>query len=141
MKQKSKLFSLFIVFVVASVISTSGLAIGADISPPGNLSPILGKRWKEAAMTKLESITDIRNTSFHVRMQADLTNNDESLQKLYTAHEQLLDRFYAENEDMMIPSQYRAAKWDLEYFMRLVDLAYHYYLDRGSNAGPMHLDG
>jgi hypothetical protein len=30
---------------------------------------------------------------------------------------------------MMAPQQYEAAMKDIEYFMRMVDLAYHYYAD------------
>jgi len=29
----------------------------------------------------------------------------------------------------LAPHQYEAAKKDFEYFLRLVDLAYHYYAD------------
>ncbi len=32
-----------------------------------------------------------------------------------------------ENEEMIAPQQYEAAKKDFEYFMRLVDLAIAYY--------------
>ena len=50
----------------------------------------------------------------------------ESIRMAEKAFQQLIDRFYQENEDMMAPQQYEAAKKDFEYFMRLVDLAYHY---------------
>jgi hypothetical protein len=41
--------------------------------------------------------------------------------------QQLVDRFYQENEDLMAAQQYRAAKKDYEYFIRLVELALAYY--------------
>ena len=41
-----------------------------------------------------------------------------------------MDRFYHENEDMIPPQQYEAAKNNFEYFMRLVDLAMAYYRER-----------
>jgi len=79
-------------------------------------------------MTKLESITDIRHTVFHLRLQYELIGDDvEALRVFQAAHEQLLNRFYEENEDLMAPQQYEAAKQDYEYFMRLVDLAYYHY--------------
>jgi len=36
---------------------------------------------------------------------------------------QLVDQFYAENEQHMAPQQYRAAQVDVEYFLRLIILA------------------
>jgi hypothetical protein len=44
--------------------------------------------------------------------------------------QQLVDRFYRENEDMIALQQYEMAKGDFEYFMRLVDLAVAYHCDR-----------
>jgi hypothetical protein len=41
----------------------------------------------------------------------------------------LVDRFYRDNEHLMAPQQYRVAKTDFEYFMRLLDLAIAYYTD------------
>lgn len=38
----------------------------------------------------------------------------------------LVDRFYEANEHLMAPQQYRAAKVDSEYFLRLLDLAIQY---------------
>jgi hypothetical protein len=91
-------------------------------------------------MTKLESITDLRHTVFHLRLQYDLIGDDvEALRIFQIAHEQLLSRFYEENEDLIAIQQYKAAKQDYEYFMRLVDLAYHYYADLAEKAGPMDL--
>lgn len=93
-------------------------------------------------MTKLESITDLRYTVFHLRLQYNLIGDDvEALQTFQIAHEQLLNRFYEGNEDLIAIQQYKAAKQDYEYFMQLVDLAFHYYLDRRQGAGPMCIDG
>lgn len=39
----------------------------------------------------------------------------------------LVHRFYQENEGMMAPQQYDAAKRDFEYFLQLLDLATEYY--------------
>jgi len=80
------------------------------------------------SMTKLESITDIRHTLFHMRLLQDRSLCDrESLEAFQEAYIQLLDRFYAENEGLVAPQQYEAAKVDIEYFMQLIDLAYWHY--------------
>lgn len=93
-------------------------------------------------MTKLESITDLRHTVFHLRLQYNLIGDDvEALRTFQIAHKQLLNRFYEENEDLIAIQQYKAAEQDYEYFMRLVDLAYHYHANRAKEAGPMRLDG
>ncbi len=39
----------------------------------------------------------------------------------------LADQFYSENENLMAPRQYEAAKQDFEYFMRLIKLAEEYH--------------
>ena len=51
----------------------------------------------------------------------------ESIKAAEKELHQLVDRFYRENEDMIAPQQYEAAKRDFEYFMRLVELAIAYH--------------
>jgi len=41
--------------------------------------------------------------------------------------EKLVDRFYHENQDVMAPGQYEAAKKDFEYFTTLIEMALEYY--------------
>ena len=41
--------------------------------------------------------------------------------------QKLVDRFYHENQDLMAPGQYEAAKKDFEYFTTLVEMALEYY--------------
>jgi len=41
--------------------------------------------------------------------------------------EKLIDRFYHENQDVMAPGQYEAAKKDFEYFTTLIEMALEYY--------------
>ena len=41
-------------------------------------------------------------------------------------YHQLVDRFHQENEDLMAPQQYEAAQVDVEYFLRLIELALAY---------------
>ncbi len=47
-------------------------------------------------------------------------------------YNELVDRFYKSYEHLMAPRQYRLAKEDFEYFMRLLDLAIAYF----KNTGP-----
>lgn len=53
----------------------------------------------------------------------------EKVKVAQEAYHELLDGFYEEYQDMMAPQQYKAAKKDFEYLMRLVDLAITYYRD------------
>lgn len=41
--------------------------------------------------------------------------------------QKLIDRFYYENRDVMVPQQYEAAKKDFEYFTTLIEMALEYY--------------
>jgi hypothetical protein len=45
----------------------------------------------------------------------------------------LVRRFYRDNQNLMAPQQYRAARQDFEYFMRLLDLAIHYSATSGQS--------
>jgi hypothetical protein len=49
----------------------------------------------------------------------------EEIRMAEEAFYQLVDRFYQENEEMMVPQQYRTAKDDPDYFLMLIQLAYH----------------
>jgi len=51
----------------------------------------------------------------------------EEVKRAMREYLQLVDRFYSENENLMAPRQYEAAKQDFEYFMRLVELAEEYH--------------
>jgi hypothetical protein len=93
-------------------------------------------------MTKLESITDLRHTVFHLRLQFDLIRDDvAALRTFQIVHEQLLNQFHEENEDLIAIQQYKAAKQDYEYFMQLVDLAYYYHANMVNKVGPIGLEG
>lgn len=76
-------------------------------------------------MTKLESLQDIKDTV--IKLQKTLIGPDkESIMKAEKAFQELVDRFYQENEEMMAPQQYEASKKDFEYFIQLVKLAITY---------------
>jgi len=57
-----------------------------------------------------------------LRIEPYLEGHDEKSKETYW---DLVDRFYRENEEMMAPQQYRAAKDDPDYFLVLIQLAYH----------------
>ncbi len=79
-------------------------------------------------MTRLESLQDIKGTA--VRLLETLMGTDiESIKRAETALQQLVDRFYRENGDIVALQQHKAAKKDFEYFIRLVVVAMAYYRD------------
>ena len=76
--------------------------------------------------SSLESLHEIKLKALQI--QSCLEGADELWsEKIKETYRDLVDRFYQENEDMIPPQQYEAAKKDFEYFMRLVDLAMAYY--------------
>ena len=79
-------------------------------------------------MTKLESLQDIKGTAMRL-LEVLMGSDIETIKAAEKTFSQLVDRFYRENDDMIPPQQYEAAKKDFEYFMRLVDLAFAYYQD------------
>jgi hypothetical protein len=59
-------------------------------------------------------------------LKKELAGSDaEKVKVAQEAYQELLDGFYEEYEDMMAPQQYRAAKDDPDYFLVLIQLAYH----------------
>jgi len=60
-------------------------------------------------------------------LQKELTGSDaEKVKIAQKAYQELLDGFYEEHQDMMAPPQYDTAKHDPDYFLALIQLAYHY---------------
>ena len=51
--------------------------------------------------------------------------------------QQLLDRFYDENQDMIAPQQYEAAKKDFGYFLVLIEMAIGFYGPGGYDIGTV----
>ena len=59
-------------------------------------------------------------------LQKELAGSDaEKVKVAQDAYRELLDGFYEEYLDMMAPEQYKAAKDDPDYFLVLIQLAYH----------------
>jgi len=61
--------------------------------------------------------------SIHTKLQSP---DQEEVKAAMGEYLQLVDRFYEENEHLIAPQQYEAAKTDFEYFMRLIALAVEY---------------
>ena len=77
-------------------------------------------------MNKLDTMIAIKAEVFNI--QERLNSTDAQVVKdAMEDYLMLADIFYSENEEMMAPQQYEAAKKDFEYFMRLVELAYYYF--------------
>ena len=59
-------------------------------------------------------------------LKKELAGSDaEKVKVAQEAYRELLDGFYEEYEDMMAPEQYKTAKDDPDYFLVLIQLAYH----------------
>jgi hypothetical protein len=54
------------------------------------------------------------------------------------ALEQLLNRFYDENQNMISHQQYEAAKKHFGYFLVLIETAVEYYDQEGYEGGTLH---
>ncbi len=77
-------------------------------------------------MTKIESLIDIKNDA--VKLLETLMGSDRTAIRMAEEEfQQLVNRFYQENENEMAIQQYELAKADFEYFMRLMDLAIAFY--------------
>ena len=62
-------------------------------------------------------------------LQDGLENSDTSVVRAAERDlQKLVDRFYHENQDLMAPGQYEAAKKDFEYFTTLVEMALVHYM-------------
>ncbi len=51
----------------------------------------------------------------------------DNAMKAMQEYDDMVDRFYRDDESHMAPTQYIQAKQDFEYFMRLLDLAIQHY--------------
>ena len=60
-------------------------------------------------------------------LKKDLTaSNVEKVKVAQEAYQELLDGFHEEYQDMMARQQFEKAKDDPDYFLVLIQLAYHY---------------
>jgi phosphatidylserine/phosphatidylglycerophosphate/cardiolipin synthase-like enzyme len=68
---------------------------------------------------------EIALVALSIRKKLD-SSNPADVQNAMAEYLALVDCFYQGYEHLMAPQQYRVAKQDFEYFMRLLDLAIHY---------------
>jgi hypothetical protein len=86
----------------------------------------------------INSLKDIKLSALGILERLNGTNPGD-VQAAMTVYSALVDRFYQVCEHLA-PHQYRVAKQDFEYFMRLVDLAMAYYRD-GVEGGNVSMEG
>ena len=59
-------------------------------------------------------------------LKKELAGSDaEKVEIAQEAYHELLDRFHEAYQDILAPEQYKAAKDDPDYFLVLIQLAYH----------------
>lgn len=56
------------------------------------------------------------------------SDNPQELEEVNRGFQELLESFYSEVSDYMPPQHYHAAGKDIEYFIRLIDLALAYFV-------------
>lgn len=79
-------------------------------------------------MTPIESIYEIKSAI--PALQGHLSLNEFVSKRAQIKYEQLLDRFFRENENFVKPQQRQFCLHDPSYFMSLMDEAVEkYYLD------------
>lgn len=76
-------------------------------------------------MSTPELLKDLLVTILSI--QKELSGSDpERIMVAQEAYRELLDGFYEEYQDMMVPRQYERAKDDPDYFIALIQLAYYH---------------
>jgi hypothetical protein len=78
--------------------------------------------------SSLESLREIKLAVENL-IPGLLENDKKEFQQYLEEYDFLLNRFYHENLELMLPEQYRACKEDVEYFLRILTLAMAYYDD------------
>ncbi|MHB9098492.1 MAG: hypothetical protein ACYC5X_11810 [Syntrophales bacterium] len=75
-------------------------------------------------MSRRESLKDL-----HIAIQClqqELSGSDEEkVETAQEAYQELLDDFYDDYPDLLSPQQFEKAKDDPDYFLGLIQLAYH----------------
>jgi hypothetical protein len=85
-----------------------------------------GNKAGKERVSKAKAMIEIMEEALD--LQDGLKDSDVSVVRAAERDlQKLIDRFYHENKDMMVPQQYEAAKKDFEYFTTLVEMALEYY--------------
>ena len=88
-------------------------------------------------LSKLNVVMEMRRLALDIQvrlMDSDINVVSGAERDL----EQLLERFYDENQDMMARQQFEAAKKDFGYFQVLIEMAIGYYNREGYDTGTVH---
>ena len=88
-------------------------------------------------LSKLNKIIQMRQEALDIRDRL-MAPDIEVVKAAEKGLEQLLERFYDENNDMMPPQQYEAAKKDFGYFLTLIEMAIGYYRPEDYDVGAVH---
>lgn len=72
-----------------------------------------------------DDLKEMKSSALSIRRKLDDTGID-NVENVMEEYHGLVDRFYQSNEHLMAPQQYRVARHDFDYFMRLLNLAIHY---------------
>lgn len=75
----------------------------------------------------VSKLSTLKETLLAVESLADDIISSARADVAEKRYHQLLNEFYADNEDLLASSQYEAAKEDYEYFLRLITLAIAYW--------------
>ena len=92
---------------------------------------------KAERLSKLNKMIQIRQEALDIQvrlMDSDINVVSGAEKDL----EQLFERFYDENQDMIAPQQYEAARKDSGYFLTLIEMAVGYYNREGDDIGTVH---
>jgi hypothetical protein len=81
-------------------------------------------------MPKLDAVMDIKMAALFLRKNL-MGRNPEVVRSAENELAGLVDRFYAENGDLLSPGQYRTARSDYDYFMILIEMAIEHYMAKG----------
>ncbi|MDD5711780.1 MAG: hypothetical protein PHY31_03365 [Smithellaceae bacterium] len=72
-------------------------------------------------MTRLDSLNDIRATALYLELT--LAGEEPFMfPDVERVYEQLVEQFYREYHDIIIPEQYEVARKDYRFFLELLDL-------------------
>ena len=87
-------------------------------------------------MEKITTLQSIRQSAYILKPSLESDDHKE-IEMARQGHKDLLDSFYAEVSDYVPLQQYRAAEREFEFFLRLIDLALAYFIDKVKAVGQV----
>jgi hypothetical protein len=85
-----------------------------------------GNEVEKERQAKLNMLLQIRQEAMEVQDRL-MSSDIEVVRMAEKDLERLLEQFYDENQNMMAPQQYEAAKKDFGYFVTLIEMAIGYF--------------